>query len=129
MPVTAWDVMTARFVLADWRISERNQNVILGYGSTEIRNASRHWSVVPDMEERLSCIRAINIVRSELFGDKRLGIEMFVLWLRTSRDEFGGQNALEVLCGGELENLKFVYDRLADDMLERYGRSGRGLDF
>lgn len=121
MPVTASEIASVRLMLDRLKISRIDQDVFLGCKGTEIRNAPRHWSAVPDIEERVSYLRAIDTTLRSLFsayGRSSFQDEMIALWLLTPGNDFGGGNALQMMRGGELDNLKFVYDKLFDEFLE-----------
>ncbi|MEK7520990.1 MAG: hypothetical protein AAB560_02835 [Patescibacteria group bacterium] len=126
MPVTATEIGAIRMTLDGLGISRKDQDIFLGCASAELRGVPKHWSAVSDIEERISYLRVIGNLMSCLFADGySLKKEMAVLWMITPRDDFGGHSALEIMRGGELDNLKFIYEKLFDELLKRRQR----LDF
>ncbi len=126
MPVTATEIAAIRAMLEQWEIFRKDQDIFLGCAATELRGAPKHWSAVSDIEERVDYLRVIGNLLSCLFAEtSAFKKEMTLLWLGTPRDVFGGHSALEIMRGGELDNLKFVYCELFDELVKRIPK----LDF
>lgn len=99
-----------------WRLTEREQLVLLGYGDNEFFGTQilrGRWLTPPqDVKDRTGYILAVSLGLGSIFNEV---VEAELMWLKTAHEKLAGRTPLTVMLEGKMTALMAVAAVVADE--------------